>query len=68
MEDVRQAVGITEAMRITGYGRTWLLRLVHQGRIRAQKLPGRTAAWILNPEDVQAIADKRDASSESSAA
>ena len=52
-------LGVAEATEILGCGRTWVLHLIKTKRIRATKLPGRTAAYLLNRSDVDALAAKK---------
>lgn len=49
-------ITVAEAARILHCDRKTVLRWIAAGRIPAKKLAGRTGAYILQPEDVEALA------------
>lgn len=42
-----------------GLTRAGLIRLVQRGGINARKLPGRTGAYLFDPDEVAALASER---------
>lgn len=48
-----------EVAPILGLTRAGLIRLVQRGGINARKLPGRTGAYLFDPDEVAALAAER---------
>jgi excisionase family DNA binding protein len=54
-------IGAAEAARILGLSHSGLRRLIDIGTLPAHKLPGRTGAYVLERDAVEALAKQRDA-------
>lgn len=55
-----ELVGVAEAARLLGCDVRTLHRWIKRSQIKAQKLPGRTAAYILYRPDVEALLSQRE--------
>jgi len=57
-------LGAAEAAKILDLSHSGLRRLIDLGRLPADKLPGRTGAYVLKRKDVEALAKQRNAAAE----
>lgn len=54
-------LGAAEAAKILGLSHSGLRRLIDIGRLPAHKLPGKTGAYVLERDAVEALAKQRSA-------
>lgn len=50
-------ITVNEAVKITGLSRRSITYAARTGKLSAQKLPGRTGAYLLNLDEVRKYAD-----------
>ncbi|WP_189594874.1 helix-turn-helix domain-containing protein [Nocardia cerradoensis] len=53
-------LGVVEVAEMLGIGRRAVVDLIRTHQLTAKKLPGRTGAYVLTPEDVEAYRKVRD--------
>ncbi|MGW0052089.1 helix-turn-helix domain-containing protein [Nocardia nova] len=53
-------LGVVEVAEMLGIGRRAVVDLIRTHQLPAKKLPGRTGAYVLTPEDVETYRKARD--------
>ena len=54
-------MSVAEAARTLQVGRDTILRMIWRGELSAEKFPGRTGAYVIPRQDVEALSERRSA-------
>jgi excisionase family DNA binding protein len=66
MHKTVKLLGVVEVAELLNIGRRAVVDLIRTHQLPAEKLPGRTGAYVLRPEDVEAYRKARDEQAEAS--